>query len=110
MTFKNSISSERHNEYEARFSAGSASGIPIFALGWSFGFFFALIYTLGVVFDLWFPEYAMRSVWAPLLPGFKWITWPSFFLGLLLTVIYGWVFALGYGPIYNFISRKIARG
>jgi hypothetical protein len=85
------------------------SRIPVFVLGASLGLFLTLTYMLCVVFDLWFPEYAMYRVWAPLLPGFVWISWPSFFLGLVETFAYGWYVALVFGPIYNLFAREIFR-
>ncbi len=80
--------------------------IPVLALGMSLGSFFALTFVLCVLFDLWFPTLAMNSVWAPLLPGFTWISWPSFFLGLIEAIAYGWYIALIFGPLYNFFAMR----
>jgi hypothetical protein len=55
--------------------------IPVYAFGISLGLFLAITYVLCVVFDLLFPAHAMYPVWSRLLPGFTWLTWPSFFLG-----------------------------
>ncbi len=82
--------------------------IPVFALGAGLGSFFALTYVLCVLFDLWFPTLAMNPYWAPLLPGFTWISWTSFLLGLIEAFAYGWYIALVFGPIYNFFARKFA--
>ena len=81
--------------------------IPIFSLGMSLGVFLVLTYVLCVIFDLWFPEYAMYRAWAPLLPGFSWISWPSFFLGLIEAIAYGWYIALIFGPLFNFFSARV---
>ena len=80
--------------------------VPVFALGLSLGLFFALNFVLCVVFDLWFPEQAMNTVWSRLLPGFAWISWPSFFLGLVESTAYGWYVALVFGPLYNFFAAR----
>ena len=48
----------------------------------------------------------MNPVWAPLLPGFAWLSWPSFFLGLIETFAYGWYVALVFGPFYNFFAGR----
>lgn len=80
--------------------------IPVLALGVSLGSFLALTFVLCVLFDLWFPAQAMNSVWAPLLPGFTWISWPSFLLGLVESFAYGWYVALVFGPLYNFFAAK----
>ncbi len=83
------------------------SRIPVTALGMSLGAFLALTFVLCVLFDLLFPDYAMNPAWAPLLPGFIWISWPSFFLGLVETYAYGWYVALVFGPIYNFFACRV---
>lgn len=86
-------------------STREATRIPVFALGMSLGLFLALTYVLCVLFDLWFPALAMNPVWAPLLPGFIWLSWGSFALGLGESFAYGWYVALVFGPIYNFFTR-----
>lgn len=99
-------------EYPTRFDAPAASRsvsrIPIVALGISLGSFLAVTFVLCVLFDLWFPAQAMNQVWAPLLPGFTWLTFPSFLLGLAETFAYGWYAALVIGPIYNFFAKRYA--
>ena len=86
----------------------SVPRLPVLALGMSLGSFLALTFVLCVLFDLWFPALAMNPVWAPLLPGFTWISWTSFFLGLIEAFAYGWYIALIFGPFYNFFARKLA--
>jgi len=81
--------------------------IPVLALGMGLGAFLVVTYVLCVLFDLWFPDQAMRSVWMPLLPGFTWLTWPSFFLGLVEAFAYGWYVALVFAPLYNFFAAKL---
>ena len=83
-----------------------APRIPAVALGMSLGAFLALTFVLCVLFDLWFPAHAMNVVWAPLLPGFSWISWPSFFLGLIESFAYGWYIALIFGPLFNFFAAR----
>ena len=86
--------------------ARSVPRIPVLALGMSLGLFIVVTYVLCVLFDLWFPTQAMHPVWAPLLPGFTWLTWPSFFLGLVEAFAYGWYVALVFAPLYNFFAAK----
>ena len=87
----------------------ATSKVPIMALGMSLGIFLAFTFVLCVLFDLWFPTFAMNAAWAPLLPGFTWISWSSFQLGLLETYAYGWYIALVFGGLYNFFrSLRIA--
>ncbi len=84
----------------------SAARIPVLALGMGLGSFLAITFVLCVLFDLWFPQLAMNPAWAIYLPGFIWLTWPSFFLGLAESFAYGWYVALVLGPIYNFFAAR----
>ncbi|MBZ0217687.1 MAG: DUF5676 family membrane protein [Fimbriimonadaceae bacterium] len=88
-------------------SVRGAAPIPVLALALSLGFFFAITFVLCVLFDLWFPDYAMNRIWSPLLPGFTWISWQSFFLGLLESTAYGFYIALIFGPIFNYLASKM---
>ena len=82
-------------------------GVSLSALGHSTSFFLAITYALCVAFGLVFPQYAMYPAWQHLLPGFEWLGWKSFLLGLIETYGYGWFFALVWGPLYNvFALRK----
>lgn len=87
--------------------ARDAAHIPVLALGMSLGSFLTLTYVLCVLFDLWFPALAMNRIWVPLLPGFTWISWGSFLLGLAETFAYGWYVALIFGPLYNFFAERM---
>jgi len=84
--------------------------IPIFSLGMSLGLFLALTFVLCVGFGLLFPGQAMYETWFRLLPGFTWLSWPSFFLGLAESFAYGWYVALVFGPLYNFFVTHSGRG
>ena len=89
-----------------RLPASGAARIPVAALGLSLGIFLALTFVLCVLFDIWFPDLAMNPVWTPLLPGFTWIDWPNFALGLAEAFAYGWYIALVFGPLYNFFAAR----
>lgn len=80
--------------------------VPNFVPSMRLGFFLALTYIFAIVFDLWFPEFALNSVWGPLLPGFEWLSWSDFFIGLAETFLAGWYVALVFGLLHNFISHK----
>jgi hypothetical protein len=81
-------------------------GISLVALGHTASIFLAVTFTLCVLFDLLFPEHAMFEVWRRLLPGFEWLTWKSFLLGLIESYGYGWYFALVWAPLYNFFVGR----
>ncbi len=108
--------SKAASTFESYASAGTPlSGrtvprIPVVPLGMSLGAFFAVTFVLCVLFDLWFPALAMNPVWAPLLPGFIWISWSSFFLGLVETFAYGWYIALIFAPLFNLFTARHEQG
>lgn len=91
---------------ETSLPAGGVARIPVTALGMSLGSLFAVTFVLCVLFDLWFPAQAMNEIWAPLLPGFTWISWGSVGLGLIETFAYGWYIALVFAPLYNFFAAR----
>ena len=76
-------------------------GISLTAAGNATSLFLAITFTLCVGFDLLFPAHAMFGVWERLLPGFQWLSWESFFLGLIESYGYGWYLTLIWVPIYN---------
>ena len=79
--------------------------LSLTAVGHASSLFLAMTFILCVVFDLLFPEAAMYRTWQALLPGFKWLSWSSFLLGLVESYGYGWYFALIWVPIYNVSLR-----
>jgi hypothetical protein len=85
--------------------AGSgAVRIPLAALGLSLGIFFLITFALCVGYDLIFPGQAMYQSWLRLLPGFTWLSWRSFGLGLVETFLYGWYAALVFVPLFNLFA------
>ncbi len=88
----------------------TALRIPVITLGMSLGLFLAVTFVLCVSFDLLFPGQAMYESWLRLLPGFTWLSWPSFFLGLAESFAYGWYIALVFGPLYNFFVTRSGQG
>jgi hypothetical protein len=84
-------------------------GVSLIAVGHASSLFLAITFALCVAFDLLFPEHAMYQAWQTLLPGFEWLSWQSFFLGLIESYGYGWYFALVWVPIYNVFTTRSAR-
>jgi hypothetical protein len=74
-------------------------------VGLAMGGFLAVTYTLCVAYDLAFGQ-RMYEAWRALLPGFVWLTWSSFLLGLLETFLYGVYFGLVFVPLYNFFHGQ----
>jgi hypothetical protein len=82
------------------------SRVSLVAVGHASSLFLAISFSLCVGFDLLLPEQAMYESWRALLPGFEWISWGSFFLGLLESYGYGWYFALIWVPLYNVFAAR----
>lgn len=80
--------------------------ISLSVFGNATSFFIAISFSLCVAFDLLFPQHAMYEVWLKLLPGFEWISWKSFFIGLVDSYAYGWFIALIWVPLYNYFGSK----
>ncbi len=85
-------------------------GLSLIAVGHATSLFFVITFSLCVIFDLVFPEQAMYETWQKLLPGFEWISWKSYLLGLVEAYGYGWFVALVWVPLYNsFAARDLPR-
>jgi hypothetical protein len=80
--------------------------ISLSAFGHAASLFILISFSLCVAFDLMFPEQAMYEVWLKLLPGFKWLSWKSFFVGALESYAYGWFIALIWVSLYNYFGSK----
>ena len=48
----------------------------------------------------------MYQSWQRLLPGFTWMSWSSFGLGLIESYGYGWFVALIWVPLYNLFAAR----
>ena len=81
-------------------------GISLLAAGHASSITLAISFTLCVVFDLVFPNRAMYETWQKLLPGFEWISFKSYAIGLLESYGYGWFFTLIWVPIYNVVANR----
>lgn len=84
-------------------------GISLVAFGHATSLFLAITFVLCVAFDLLLPGHAMYPAWQKLLPGFEWISWKSFVLGLVESYGYGWYATLIRVPLYNVFAAKIGR-
>ena len=76
------------------------------AVGHATSLFLAISFVVCVAGDLMMPAHEMHSAWQRLLPGFLWLTWGSFFLGLVESYAYGWYFTLIWVPLYNVLSAR----
>jgi len=76
------------------------------AVGNASSLFLAISFAFCVAGDLVMPAHEMHSAWQRLLPGFEWISWDSFFLGLVESYAYGWYFTLIWVPLYNVFASR----
>lgn len=90
----------------ALISSSGKPRLPIGVFGLSLGLFLVITYVFCVGFDLLFPTQTMYQSWLKLLPGFRWLTWSSFLLGLVESFVYGWYVALIFCPLFNFFAAR----
>jgi hypothetical protein len=81
--------------------------LAIVPLGMTLGSFLVITYVLCVLFGLFMSERGFHLLFAQLIPGFTWITWPSFFLGLLGSFFFGWYVAVLFAPLFNFFAARM---
>jgi len=74
---------------------------------WSMATFTAFSFVICVLYGLIVPEsFHLVQFLEITLPGFKWLTVGSFFIGLIESFLYGVYMGLVFTPIYNFYHRK----
>jgi uncharacterized protein DUF5676 len=89
-----------------RDGAIAPSRLPVLALGTSLSAFLAITYMLCVLYHIVFPNQTVTEMWFAMFPGFTWLNWQSFVLGLIESAVYGWYAALVFGPLYNFFATR----
>ena len=76
-------------------------------MGWSLALFTAATYVLCIAYGLIAPRGLHATQLLEFaLPGFKWLTPGSFFLGLVEAFLYGAYAGLVFAPIYNTVQRR----
>jgi len=91
---------------DIRSSGSPHLSLPV--LGASLSTTFVITYVLCILYGLLgFSPAAHDSILPSILPGFTWITWPSFFLGAIEVFVYGWYFALVFGAVFNFFAARL---
>ena len=81
--------------------------LNIRVLTWSLASFTLFTYLVCVVYGLIVHEsFHMVQFLEIALPGFKWLSIGSFFIGLVESFLYGVYAGLVYTPIYNFYNKK----
>lgn len=84
--------------------------IPVVPLGLSLSGFFAVSYALCIFFGLLIPDGTLHHELFEMLPGFTWLDWSSFFVGLFWSITAGWYVALIFAPLFNYcVARQFKR-
>ena len=79
--------------------------LSVMGVGISLGLFLAISYVLCIALGFVVPDAGLHRPWLQFLPGFSWLTWPSFFLGLCESFAYGLYTGIVFVPLYNFFAR-----
>jgi hypothetical protein len=88
---------------------GEMSSLSIKRLGLSLSTFFAISYVICIMGYLIMPDFPVRhEALSIFLPGFKLLSWQSYFLGLIESFAWGWYIAAVFAPLYNFFGRRVA--
>ena len=85
----------------------STSRIAIVPLGLTLGCFLVITYVGCVLYGLLGFQQGMHQLLFQIIPGFTWITWPSFFIGLFWNFVWGWYIALVFAPLFNFFTGRM---
>ncbi len=81
--------------------------LNIALVSWALGLWAAVTFLVCVLYGLVTPQSLhMHAFLEQVLPGFKWLTWPGFLLGLAESFLYGVYAGLVFVPIYNFLKRR----
>ena len=85
------------------------AALSLAVVGWSLSLFLVISYVLCVLYGLLVPSYPMHPAWSAFLPGFVWLSWSSFALGLIEVFAYGWYAAVVFVPLYNAFAKRLRR-
>jgi hypothetical protein len=77
---------------------------------WSLALFAAVTFVLCVLYGLVVPQTLHMTEWLEaVLPGFRWLSIPGFFVGLVESVLYGVYAGAVFTAIHNTLWRLWAR-
>jgi hypothetical protein len=80
-------------------------------IAWALGMSCAVSFVVCVLFGLITPQSLHMHVFLQqVLPGFRWLTWWRFLLGLIESFLYGVYAAIVYVPIYNWLTKRFGPG
>jgi hypothetical protein len=80
-------------------------------VSWALGVTTLISYLVCVTYGLATPaSLHMTGFLEQVLPGFKWLTWSGFLIGLVESFLYGVYVGMVYVPVYNFFKRRWDNG
>lgn len=80
--------------------------IPFWPVAWSLATSAAMIFAFDMLLAVLFPGWrVIQKIYEDLLPGFKFFSWGTFWLGLSETFVGGFGVAVLFVPLYNFLAR-----
>ena len=78
-------------------------------IAWTLAVFATVVFALDMLFGVLFPNWwVMQNLYEFLLPGFTFISWGAFLLGLVESFIGGFLTAVLFVPIYNYFAGREA--
>lgn len=81
--------------------------LSFWPIAWTLAVFSAVVFTLDVLLGVLFPNWwVMQRLYEVLLPGYTFISWGTYFLGLVEIFIGGFLTAVLFVPIYNFLAGR----
>ena len=76
-------------------------------VAWALGLSGAVSFVVCVLWGLVTPQSVhMHEFLEQFLPGFTWLTWWGFLLGLVESFLFGVYAAIVYVPIYNWLTKR----
>ena len=84
----------------------TSAPLRIIPLGLTLSTFLLITFVICVGFGLLAPQqFHMHEAWAPLLPGFEWLTPTGFLFGAIGAFAYGWSIAIAFVPLFRLFHK-----
>lgn len=81
--------------------------MKIVPTGHALSLFLVISFTLCILWGLSTPmSLHMHGAWEAMMPGFHWLSLPSFLIGVAWAYIFGWYAAVVFVPLYNFFNKR----
>jgi hypothetical protein len=88
-------------------AASGTRRLALVPMGLSLSLLLAISYVLCVGLGLIWWDAGLHEPWLQFLPGFSWLSWESFLLGLIESFAYGWYIALVFTPLFNAFNARL---